>query len=116
MGKSLSDAAKQFSIDEERNEFFYNKKREIVDNDFKTVAKLSVVKKNGEEKATYYLRKFEDDLYDPYGIIDIKKTTMDLFPFKKVEKETFDLYFEYLKGRQNIYLTKARRQDITYRR
>jgi len=116
MSESVSEKAKSFRPDEESAVFYYNKKREIVDDDFTAVAKLSAVKKDGEEKYTFYLRKSEGDIYDPYGVRQITKSTIQLYPYKKVDKEVFDLYFEYLKTRKDIYLIKAKREDINQRR
>jgi len=57
---------------------------------------------------TYYVKYGRGDLLDPYHA-DRLTYNRPYFDFKKVKKNVFDLYIEYLKSSSRIFLTRARR-------
>ena len=60
------------------------------------------------DRETYYVKYGRGDLLDPYHV-DRLTHNRSFFDFKKVNKNIFDLYMEYLKSTSRIFLTRARR-------
>ena len=117
MSKSLTEQAKEFGPKEETHVYYFGKTAEPVDDGINSLARLTVkVDEKGNESSYYSIRKCEGDLYDPYGVRLMTKTTLEIFPYRKVDKPVFDLYFKYLKERKSIHLTQARRLDVNNRR
>jgi len=75
-----------------------------------TMALAKVIMINNNE---YYLIWFwRGDLYDPYGPDILRRSQQFISKFKKVNKETFDNYFRYLKTKNRLYLTRAKRSSM----
>lgn len=55
-----------------------------------------------------YIKYGRGDLFDPFGP-DRDKQNRPYFDFKKVKSGVFDHYLSYLKRRERIYFTRARR-------
>ena len=68
-----------------------------------------IVKVN--EKKTYHVKFFRGRLLDPYGI-DASKSQNIFTDYKKVAKNTFHFYVDYLETRQRNKLTWAERSHI----
>ena len=60
------------------------------------------------DRETYYVKSGRGYLLDPYHV-DRLTHNRSFFDFKKVNKNIFDLYMEYLKSTSRIFLTRARR-------
>lgn len=60
--------------------------------------------------STYYVWHYKGSMYDPNGGDSIRRHS-PMAKLTKVTKETFDLYIKFLKTRNQIYLTMARRNS-----
>lgn len=60
----------------------------------------------------FYVKYGRNELLDPYdadsSFASARRRT-HLYKFKKVSKDTFDNYTKYLKNKNRLYFTKARR-------
>ena len=86
-----------------------------VDKEYFGKSAASVQKKEGfayratvDQSESYYI------LYDRAGIIDayndrFTRSSSSTRRFKKVSKECFDFYMKYLKTKNGLYFTRARR-------
>lgn len=90
-----------------RNEVFFGKGGNIVDEASAFVKVLTVGKWE-----VYFIWFWRNILFDPYGSDILKRTQGEHAKLKKVSKETYDLYIKYLKTKNSIYLTKARRMAM----
>jgi len=58
----------------------------------------------------WFIRMNRGELIDPYGIDSgYNPKRLATFKFKKVSKQSFDNYQKYLKCKNRLYFTKARR-------
>ncbi len=80
----------------------------IVD-EHSALAKIVVVNSKSEH---YFIWFWRGDLYDPYGPDILRKTQQFISKFKKVNKETFENYFRYLKTKNRLYLIRAKRSSM----
>ena len=64
---------------------------------------------NGKE--SYYIKFIRGSLFDPQGI-DATKINALTTEFKKVAKNTFGFYVDYLKSKKRNHLTWAERSNI----
>ena len=62
-------------------------------------------------KKNYYTKFLRGTLFDPQGM-DATKINSLTIQFKKVEKNTFEFYLEYLKTKKRNHLTWAERSSI----
>lgn len=75
-----------------------------------TSALAKIVMVNSNEH--YFIWFWRGDLYDPYGPDILRRSQQFISKFKKVNKETFDNYFRYLKTKNRLYLTRAKRGSM----
>lgn len=61
--------------------------------------------------ASYYVKHRRGELFDPYGIDELKAQSRDTL-YKKVNKKIFDNYTKYLDTRRSIFLIESRRDFI----
>ena len=59
----------------------------------------------------YYVKFFRGRVIDPYGM-DSGKIKSNMAEYKRVQKNTFNFYLEYLKTRKSSYLSWAERSHI----
>jgi hypothetical protein len=57
---------------------------------------------------TYYIKYGRGDLLDPLGA-DRGKHSRPYFDFKKVTKDVYNYYMQYITNSERIFLTRARR-------
>jgi len=57
---------------------------------------------------TYYIKYGRGDLLDPLGT-DRGKHSRPYFDFKKVTKDVYNYYMQYITNSERIFLTRARR-------
>ena len=99
-------------IDEYRNgvnprpeEYNFNKNAQKIDNPLeKSYAKI--IEKN--ERISYYIRVHQSVPLDPMGTYGKRDKFIET-KMKPASKSTFDFYMMYLKTKNSIYMTKARR-------
>ena len=65
-----------------------------------------IKKEDGTE--TYFARVHQSNLFDPNGPYGKREKVIET-NIKRVSKNTFDYYMNYLKTNNSIYLTKAQR-------
>lgn len=87
-----------------RSETFYGKGGNIVDENA-SLGKVLVVGK--WEK--FFIWFWRGEIFDPYGSDLLRKSQQESAKFKQVPKEVFNLYLQYLKTKNRIYFTRARR-------
>lgn len=97
------------SEDQEEVVVFYGLAGKIVDSEPRALAK--VITKNSKEY--FFVWFWRGDLYDPYGPDILRKSQQFMSKFMKVNKEVFDFYYKYLKTKNRIYLTRAKRMSLT---
>ena len=85
----------------------YNKVGNLTEDEDKAFAKIV----SSETTTRRFVKTFKNLLYDPYGIDSHREKYLDL-KMKEVSNHTFNLYLEYLKTRNNSYITKAQRSFI----
>lgn len=86
----------------------YIDKKGLPSDETKAVAKTSETP-NGE--TVYYIKYRRGELFDPYGIDEMKINALDT-KYRKVDKYIFDSYTKYLGTRRTAYLSEARRDFI----
>ena len=87
----------------ENKEIYIGKDGEESD---ETTAYIKIVYAN--EKEYYFAVSFKNDLIDPYeGFFTAPKRLMS--KYKKISRSSYENYFRYLKSKNKIYLTRARR-------
>lgn len=60
------------------------------------------------DKEYYFAVSYNNDLIDPYeGIFGAPKRLMS--KYKKIGRQSYENYFRYLKSKNKVYLTRARR-------
>lgn len=75
----------------------------------KAMAKLS---KSSNGSAGFYIKYGRNELLDPHQTDSSYASTRrqsHMYKFKKVSQETFENYTEYLKSKNRLYFTRARR-------
>ncbi len=89
----------------EANEDNFNKNAQKIDGpNEKTYAKI--IEKQG--RSSYYIRVHQSVPLDPMGAYGKRDKFVET-KMKPVSKSTFDFYMLYLKTKNSIYMTKARR-------
>lgn len=98
----------EFFEQEQFDYTYYNsdgsESQEDEDNSCAYLAKSKKVEK-------YYVKFFRGRVIDPYGM-DSGKLKSSMTEYKKVQKNTFKFYVEYLKTRKSSYLSWAERSVI----
>lgn len=87
-----------------RSETFYGKNGILVDEQSALVKVLVVGK---WEK--FFVWFWRGELFDPYGPDLLRKTQQESAKFKPISKEAFELYVKYLKTKNRLFFTRARR-------
>ena len=64
-----------------------------------------------KNRTVYFLSFFRGNIYDPYGVYAHKRKSREI-EFKKVTKQSFDLYLNYLDTRNRSFLTLAERKYV----
>lgn len=79
----------------------------------KCTEKTAVAKtiENGAGVTTYYVKHRRGEVFDPYGIDELKSQALDT-RYKKVNESVFNNYKKYLDTRRGIYLLDAKREFI----
>lgn len=90
-----------------RYETFYGKGGNIVDENSSLV---KVFVQGKWEK--YFVWFWRGELFDPYGTDILRKSQQESAKFKVVKKEVFELYMKYLKSKNRIFFTRARRLNM----
>ena len=67
--------------------------------------------KEYKNRTVYFLSFFRGNIYDPYGVYSHKRNSREI-EFKKVTKQSFDLYLNYLDTRNRSFLTLAERKYV----
>ena len=67
--------------------------------------------KEYKHRTVYFLSFFRGNIYDPYGVYSHKRNSREI-EFKKVTKQSFDLYLNYLDTRNRSFLTLAERKYV----
>lgn len=92
-------------INPQAEEHTFNKNAQKIDNSLeKSYAKI--IERNG--KASYYIRVHQSIPLDPMGVYGKRDKFLET-KMKQTSKSTFDFYMMYLKTKNSIYMTKARR-------
>ena len=86
-------------------EILFNKSGQNLDSSKEKVYG-KVVAKNGKEH--YYIRVHQSVLFDPMGTYAKREQYVES-KLQNVSKPTFDFYMMYLKTKNTIYMTRARR-------
>ena len=76
-----------------------------------SIPKLEAFVNQQVDKKTYHVKFFRGRLLDPFGI-DASKSQDMFAEYKKVAKNTFKFYVDYLKTRRKNNLTWAERSHI----
>ena len=77
----------------------------------------SVTSKHGEASKSVqcFIRMSRGEIIDPHGVDSgYSSKRIAAFKFKKVSKQAFDNYMKYLKCKNRLYFTKARRLAMEY--
>lgn len=69
------------------------------------------VKNINKSTTTHYVKFFRGRIFDPHGI-DGRKGGSAFTKYKKVQKQTFKYYSQYLKTKNQISFTRAERSFI----
>jgi hypothetical protein len=93
-----------------KSETFYGKNGIIVDEQAALIKVLIVGK---WEK--FFIWFWRGELFDPYGPDILRKSQQTSAKFKPVPKEVFELYLKYLKSKNRIFFTRARRLAMEVR-
>jgi len=67
--------------------------------------------KEYRNRTVYFLSFFRGNIYDPHGVYSHKRKSREI-EFKKVTKQSFDLYLNYLGTRNRSFLTLAERKYV----
>jgi len=87
-----------------RSETFYGKGGNLVD---ESSSYVKVLTHGKWEK--YFIWFWMGELFDPYGPYILRKSQQESAKFKVVKVDVFELYMKYLKTKNRIYYTQARR-------
>lgn len=93
-----------------RSEVFYGKGGNAVEEPSALVKVMTVGKWE-----VYFIWFWRGVLFDPYGPDILRKSQQENAKFKKVDKETYEHFMKYLKTKNTIWLTKARRKSMELR-
>jgi len=92
-----------------RSETYFGKGGNSVADENSAFSKITTVGKWD----VYFIWFWRGVLFDPYNGTDILRRSQETqAKFKKVDKETFELYMRYLKTKNMLYLTRARRKAL----
>tara|TARA_Y100001938_G_scaffold148674_1_gene233087 strand:+ start:2373 stop:2735 length:363 start_codon:yes stop_codon:yes gene_type:complete len=70
---------------------------------------------NDRPSVQWFIRMNRGEIIDPHGVDSgYNPKRLATFKFKKVSKKSFDNYITYLKSRNRLYFTKARRLAMEY--
>lgn len=75
----------------------------------KSVAKIVEVEDPALPKNNYYIKYSRGELVDPHHIEGTRGFNDKRYTFKKVDKDIYALYFRFLKTKNRLYFTQARR-------
>ena len=105
----MKNEEKQFELPPEntRSEIFFGKGGNSVE-ESQSLAKITTV--NGVD--VYFIWLWQGLLFDPYGADILRKSHQVSAKFTRVKKVVFENYIKYLKTKNRIYLTYARRGHI----
>lgn len=95
-------------MSDSKSEVFFGVGGNMVENDVYALAKIVTI----NSKEYYFIWFWRGDIHDPYGPDILRKSQQFISKFTKVNKETFDNYFRYLKTKNRLYLTRAKRSAI----
>jgi len=73
----------------------------------KAYAKIVTTNTNDKEEQRFYIRFGRGELLDAHR--GDKRINNKIYAFRKVSKNTFDHYMQYLTNKNSLYFTKARR-------
>lgn len=86
----------------------YLDKKGLPSDETKAVAKTS---ETPSGDVVYYIKYRRGELFDPYGIDEMKINALDT-KYRKVDEYIFNSYVKYLGTRRTAYLSEARRDFI----
>ena len=86
------------------NESLFDKTGKETKNEQIAFAKTSTVNDN----KTHYLKYGRGEIVDPHQI-DANSRNSHLYSFKRVNEQAFEQYMTYLKTKNRLYFTRARR-------
>lgn len=87
-----------------KSESFYGKGANQVD-ESSALAKILII----GQWEKFFIWFWRGELFDPYGSDILRKTQQESAKFKPISKDVFDNYMKYLKTKNRIYYTQARR-------
>jgi len=104
----MTEDISEFIKPSARDYVFYDKNGDLEGDETSETCAFSIVM---AEKETYYIKFFRGVIFDPSGMDSGKINAINI-EFKKVEKNTFDFYVQYLKTKKRNKLTWAERSNI----
>ena len=104
----MTEDVSEFTKPQANSYVFYDKDVNLEEQEtVKTCAYMLTI----DNKESYYIKFLRGSLFDPQGM-DFKKINALNTNYKKVSKETFGFYAEYLKTKKRNQLTWAERSSI----
>lgn len=90
-----------------RSEVFYGKGGNTVDESAAFVKVMTVGKWE-----VYFIWFWRGVLFDPYGSDILRRGQEGIAKFRKVNKETYEHYMKYLKSKNKVWLTRAKKHSM----
>lgn len=110
--KYIDDAEQVKQTVAKTEEKFYDPSGEPTKLESRSVCKtVTTTRLNGETQTSFFINTLNGALYDPHGVDSTKRISM-MFKTKQVEVKTFEYYLQYLRSRNNLYMTRAQRSFI----
>lgn len=86
---------------------YFDKNGKITSHPESSVAKIS--ESSDSDKKAYYVKYGRGELLDPHHIDSSMQIKRSYYTLKKVDQQIFDSYIKFLKTKNRLYFTKARR-------